>query len=92
MQRGQWPRRRFSLVESVFFVVSKGEYYSPDTGLYVELADNLLKNQVFSLSPSAPFVPEIFRTPGYPAFLKLLGMESPYWVVFMVHPAYAYLS
>ena len=76
----------------LFFVVSKGEYYSPDTGLYVELADNLMKNQVFSLSPNAPFAPEIFRTPGYPAFLaflKLLGMESPYWAVFFQEIIYA---
>lgn len=75
-----------------FFVVSRGEYYSPDTGLYVQLADNLLKNHVFSLSPSAPFVPDIFRTPGYPAFLaliKLLGLHSPYWVVFFQEIIYA---
>jgi 4-amino-4-deoxy-L-arabinose transferase-like glycosyltransferase len=76
----------------LYFVISKGQYYSPDSGLYIDLATNMVKFGVFSLSPGAPFVPEIFRTPGYPAFLALLeilGMESPYWAVFWQELIYA---
>lgn len=42
---------------------------SGDARAYILLAQNLLNHGVFSLSHSAPFVPESFRSPGYPFFL-----------------------
>jgi 4-amino-4-deoxy-L-arabinose transferase-like glycosyltransferase len=60
--------------------------------MYIDLASNLIEHQVFSLSQQAPFLPEVFRTPGYPAFLALIrwsGMENPYWTVFWQELVYA---
>ena len=76
----------------VYFIISGGKYLYPDTPMYLELATNLIENQVFSMSREAPFIPEVFRTPGYPVFLALiseLGMESLYWVVFWQELVYA---
>ncbi len=67
----------------ISFVVFDGQYLEEDSGYYLWLADILREHHVFSPSDKPPFSPELFRTPGYPAFLALLkaiGMEGPYWV------------
>ena len=51
--------------------------YVGDSISYFTLSQNLLHNGVYSVSASAPFVPESFRLPGYPFFLyffQLLGL------------------
>jgi hypothetical protein len=51
---------------------------------YLFLAKNILANGVFSTYLTPPFLPEIFRTPGYPYFLAgllALGGQSLVWVV-----------
>jgi 4-amino-4-deoxy-L-arabinose transferase-like glycosyltransferase len=49
-----------------------GTIATTDGQQYLALANNLAFNGVFSRSQSAPFTPESFRTPGYPAFIALL--------------------
>lgn len=44
----------------------------PDSTGYHQLGLNLLRHGAFSRSPGPPFELEVFRTPGYPAFLALL--------------------
>ncbi len=43
-----------------------------DSKGYVLLAENMRAHGVFSVATSAPFYPESFRAPGYPAFLALI--------------------
>ena len=65
----------------------------PDSAGYVNLATNLLENQIFSTSTHPPFELNFFRTPGYPFFLallKYLGVGSPYWVVFWQELLYCF--
>ena len=63
--------------------------------MYIDLAENLVKNHIFALtsavsdfevqSVDVPYGPQIFRTPGYPVFLalfKLLGLNNPHWIIF----------
>jgi len=60
--------------------------------MYIVLAKNLVENHVFSISQTGPFVPHVFRTPGYPIFLVIfqyLGLENPYWIVFSQELIYA---
>lgn len=45
-----------------------------DSRAYVILAENVRSHGSFSLSKEAPFVPESFRSPGYPIFLAFLFM------------------
>jgi 4-amino-4-deoxy-L-arabinose transferase-like glycosyltransferase len=75
----------FRIILFFLFIAFDGEYLEEDSGYYLWLANNLIENHVFSQSAEAPFAPQIFRTPGYPAFLAMidmLGMKSLYWVVF----------
>ena len=68
-----------------YFILTGGGYIYPDSPVYIELASNLIEHQVLSMSQHAPFIPDVFRTPGYPAFLaliRILGMDNPYWTVF----------
>jgi hypothetical protein len=39
---------------------------------YLQLAMNLLDHGVFSACTGVPYLPEAFRTPGYPVFLALI--------------------
>ena len=69
----------------IYFVVIEGQYMTFDSPPYLNLADNLIENQVFSLDMQQPFSAHVWRTPGYPvllALIKLLGMHSLYWVTF----------
>lgn len=43
-----------------------------DTTEYQTLAQNLVANKTFSKSLSAPFIPNFFRSPGYPFWLALV--------------------
>lgn len=43
-----------------------------DSRAYIILAENILSHGSFSLSNEAPFVPESFRSPGFPIFLAFL--------------------
>jgi 4-amino-4-deoxy-L-arabinose transferase-like glycosyltransferase len=50
-------------------------YLTDDSIQYLTLAENLAHEGVFSQSFSAPYVPDLQRTPGYPVFLYLLGRD-----------------
>ncbi|HBF33547.1 TPA: hypothetical protein DDW35_03180 [Candidatus Sumerlaeota bacterium] len=52
-------------------------FQEPDTATYYLPAINLLHHFSFSKSPEAPFLPEEFRTPGYPAFAALVFAVLP---------------
>lgn len=41
---------------------------------YWVLAQNLIHSSVFSSSSTFPYMPETFRTPGYPAFLSVFAL------------------
>ena len=59
--------------------------------MYLQLAANISDHFVFSRETVAPFTPEVFRTPGYPAFLAIfhkLGIKSLYWVAFFQELVY----
>ncbi len=69
----------------IYFVAVEGQYLRPDSELYMTLANNLIEHNIFSGSLEPPFEINAFRTPGYPfflAFLKYIGVGSPYWVIF----------
>lgn len=56
-----------------------------DSAQYLQLAHNLLHHGEFSQSLSAPFYPDVVRTPGYPLWLVLFGwMNSPTGVIALV--------
>lgn len=52
-----------------------------DARAYQVLAENIVGYRVFSLSPSAPFSPESFRSPGYPLFLAALLLTTRSWFI-----------
>ena len=75
----------FRIVIFICFVGFDGEYLEEDSGYYIRLATVLREHHEFSQSTRPPFSPQIFRTPGYPAFLVFLhelGMGNPYWTAF----------
>ena len=75
----------FRIAFFIYFLLIEGEVHSPDSHLYLQLANNLAEFFEFSRDAQTPFAPEVFRTPGYPAFLavlRILGMHSAYWAVF----------
>ncbi len=75
-----------------YFVFTEGKYLYPDSPMYLELAENLVKHHVFSMSRFEPFLPHVFRTPGYPGFLaffKFLGLQNPYFIVLVQEFIYA---
>lgn len=76
----------------IYFMMIEGAFIHLDSGVYIDLAENLVKNQLFQLSTATPefevqsadvpYGPQVFRTPGYPLFLaifKALSLESYYW-------------
>jgi 4-amino-4-deoxy-L-arabinose transferase-like glycosyltransferase len=81
----------------VYFVMIDGHLMTFDSPPYLNLADNLIENQVFSSAQQPPFSAHVWRTPGYPIFLaliSLLGMKSLYWVVFwqeLVYGVFAFI-
>ena len=79
---------RTAFVVAIFAV--DGDLHRPDSPLYLVLAQNLGALGWFSASSEA-FTPEVFRTPGYPAFLalfKTLGLDSAYWPIAVQHLLY----
>jgi 4-amino-4-deoxy-L-arabinose transferase-like glycosyltransferase len=57
----------------VLFVAGRPErYIQADAIEYDALAVNLVQGHGFSLSSAAPYAPEVFRTPGYPAFVATI--------------------
>ncbi len=50
--------------------------YQPDSAEYMTLAQNLIAGRGFSQSLSAPFVPDLRRTPLYPALLALISFST----------------
>lgn len=60
---------------SLFFAIRNNDprnFRQPDSGVYLLLADNLLKTSLFSSSEKSPYSPEYNRTPAYPVFLSVL--------------------
>jgi 4-amino-4-deoxy-L-arabinose transferase-like glycosyltransferase len=49
---------------------NRAAIWHPDSASYHYLALNMLRHGVFSRSSGPPFVPEVFRTPGYPLVLS----------------------
>jgi len=74
-----------------YFIAAQGNYLLADFGPYLDLAANILKHHVFSLSTQAPFAAHVWRTPGYPVFLtliRMLGLQNPYWIVVVQEGVY----
>ena len=59
-------------------------YLIDDSIQYLTLSENLFSSGQFSQSYLNPFVPDVQRTPGYPAFLGVLG-NAPWLVLFLQH-------
>jgi 4-amino-4-deoxy-L-arabinose transferase-like glycosyltransferase len=57
-----------------------GEPIQPDSPLYLQLAAALVERGWFSSSAEV-FQPEVFRTPGYPAYLALFQWLGPTGIV-----------
>ncbi len=56
-----------------------------DTTRYERIAENMLHQSVISACEQPPFLPEIVRMPGYPAFLagvKAIAGEGDYKIIF----------
>ena len=67
-----------------------GEPLQPDSPLYLQLAAGLVEHGWFSSSLEV-YRPEVFRTPGYPAYLALfewLGLEGSVWPLLMQEVLY----
>ncbi len=90
-----WLLIIFRIALLIYFVTGNGSYIHLDSGAYIDLADNMLRNHVFTMSSpdpdfevqseDRPYGPEVFRTPGFPVFLalfKLLGINNLLWVVY----------
>lgn len=64
------------LLRIALFLVASEEpgrrLYAPDSLDYQRLAVNLIEGHGFSRDSSAPYRPDILRTPAYPAFLAVL--------------------
>ena len=88
-----WILIFFRIVLFASYVGVSGEYLEEDSGYYLWLADILREHHVFAQSDQPPFSPQIFRTPGYPAFLaffKIIGLSNPYWVCFFQELIYGF--
>ncbi len=60
---------------------------------YRTLAINLASHGVFSLHSTPPFRPDVFRTPGYPAFLAVIfGITGSFFAVAFVQTILAALT
>ncbi len=77
------PRRERSLPKGLYLILTAAlivraavAFYFPvyfrDSERYETLALNLLHEGVYSASPAPPYIPEVQRTPLYPAFLALI--------------------
>lgn len=55
----------------------QGSALTDDSIQYLRLADNWVAQGVFSQAYGAPYVPDLQRTPGYPAMLVALGRHVP---------------
>jgi len=64
-----------------------------DAPNYIELARNLSEHGVFSRTAHAPFIPESFRTPGYPFIIALLlALTKTIYAIPVIHAFIAALS
>jgi Dolichyl-phosphate-mannose-protein mannosyltransferase len=59
-----------------------GSALTDDSIQYLRLADNWVEQGVFSQAYGAPYVPDLQRTPGYPALLVALGRQVPLVLLF----------
>ncbi|MCG2694400.1 glycosyltransferase family 39 protein [Candidatus Parcubacteria bacterium] len=89
------------LLRGIFFTAvlnnfgDKGFYphNSDDSEQYWELAKNFAEYNVFSRSESPPFVPELFRTPGYPFFISIFYRVVPFaWLAIVFQNIIALFS
>lgn len=54
------------------------DFQTTDSLQYLRAASNLLDGRGFTLAQEAPYLPDMFRTPGYPVFLvPLVAMGMP---------------
>lgn len=54
------------------------DFQTTDSHQYLRAARNLLAGHGFSLAHEAPYTPDMFRTPGYPAFLlPMVALKLP---------------
>lgn len=54
-----------------FIFYQPNAMYVNDSHEYIGIAENMLDNKQFSRSAQFPYLPESFRTPGYPALLEI---------------------
>jgi 4-amino-4-deoxy-L-arabinose transferase-like glycosyltransferase len=57
-------------------VADPGFFYDDDSSGYVQLAMNIEDGHGFSTEATAPYLPNSFRTPGYPYFLTAIHMVT----------------
>jgi hypothetical protein len=55
----------------ITFMNNHDGFLLPDSLGYLQIAENISENGNYSMSESAPYYPDFFRTPLYPAFLFL---------------------
>jgi 4-amino-4-deoxy-L-arabinose transferase-like glycosyltransferase len=67
-----------------FIAFSDAEYF------YYTAAKNLLQHHVFSIAQSAPYYPDAFHTPLYPAFIAgLLWLKAPLFCIVLIQDLFA---
>lgn len=54
---------------TIFLIFGVPSFYSYTDSGYLTEARNIWQNWIFSKSESAPFIPEVFDSPGYPFFV-----------------------
>lgn len=54
---------------SISLAIGKYDFVTIDSEQYLRAAQNMLNGHGFSLANEAPYLPDMFRTPGYPVFL-----------------------
>ncbi|MCX7047415.1 MAG: glycosyltransferase family 39 protein [Candidatus Sumerlaeota bacterium] len=59
-------------------------FQTPDWESYYYPALNLARHAEFSRSVNPPFLPETFRTPGYPVFVMLIFLVFPPTISFVI--------
>ncbi len=67
-----------------FVVIQRQSFLADDSIQYLTIAENLYEFGLFSQSVDSPVVADAQKTPGYPFFILLLGMQ-PWLIIFIQH-------